>query len=167
MALGSVLVRLAPQLIDLIDKVVPTEQGRQEAKLKLVELEQKGQLAQVEVNATEAGHQSLFVAGWRPAIGWVCAASFAWVFVVQPAIAFSLAALGLPAFAMPFFDMDAMLYVLFGILGLGGLRTYEKKAGVSAELPTAPRRDNLANTLNEAIQSEPQPTPVVDRKAKR
>lgn len=167
MALGSVLIRLAPQLIDLIDKVVPTEQGRQEAKLKLMELEQKGQLAQVEVNSKEADHQSLFVAGWRPFIGWVCAAAFGWMFVLQPMLAFGLAAFGFPAFALPFFDMDAMLYVLFGILGLGGLRTYEKKAGVSAELPTAPRRDNLANALNEAIQSEPQPTQVVDRKAKR
>lgn len=166
MALGSVLIRLAPQLIDLIDKVVPTEQGRQEAKLKLMELEQKGQLAQVEVNSKDADHQSLFVAGWRPFIGWVCAAAFAWMFVLQPMLAFGLAAGGFPAFALPFFDMDAMLYVLFGILGLGGLRTYEKKAGVSNELPVAPTRDVLADALNTAIKSEPTPT-VVDRKAKR
>ena len=166
MALGSVLVRLAPQLIDLIDKVVPTEQGRQEAKLKLMELEQKGQLAQVEVNANEAQHQSLFVAGWRPFIGWVCGASFAWLFVFQPMLAFALAAVGFPPIVVPFFDMDAVLYVLVGILGLGGLRTYEKKSGISNELPAVTTRDNLSVALNEALKVEPEPTPV-DRKAKR
>lgn len=167
MALGSVLVKLAPQLLDLIDNLIPTEAGRAEAKLKLMELEQKGQLAQVEINSKDAGHQSLFVAGWRPFIGWVCGAAFAWVFLLQPIIGFALSAVGLGPVILPFFDMDAMMYVLFGILGLGGLRTYEKKSGIS-DAPAAPsNRDNLADALNAAINSDPAPTPVVDRKAKR
>ena len=88
----------------------------------------KGQL---EVNKAEAASSSLFKGGWRPAIGWTCAAAFAWHFVGQPAMLFCVAMFGLDIPPLPVFDMSTLMTVLMGMLGLGGLRTYEKKTGVS------------------------------------
>ena len=87
--------------------------------------------AQVEVNKAEAGHRSIFVAGWRPFIGWVCGIALAWHFVGVPVVNFVVAYLGLAVPALPSFDMDSLMTVLLGMLGLGGLRTYEKKQGIT------------------------------------
>ena len=88
----------------------------------------KGQL---EVNKVEAGHRSRFVAGWRPFIGWICGAALAWHFVVAPLLTFVFAYLGADLPQLPSFDMDALMTVLLGMLGLGGLRTFEKAKGLS------------------------------------
>ena len=81
------------------------------------------------MDKTEAGNVSLFVSGWRPWIGWVCGGAFAYHYVLEPLFAFLLAATGHPV-ELPVFNMDALSTVLFGMLGLGGLRTYEKVKGV-------------------------------------
>tara|TARA_R110000796_G_scaffold115024_2_gene226931 strand:- start:7 stop:402 length:396 start_codon:yes stop_codon:yes gene_type:complete len=88
----------------------------------------KGQL---EINKAEAASASVFKGGWRPAIGWTCAAAFAWHFVGQPAMLFAVAMFGLDIPPLPAFDMSTLMTVLMGMLGLGGLRTYEKKTGVT------------------------------------
>ena len=88
----------------------------------------KGQL---EVNKVEAGHRSRFVAGWRPFIGWICGAALAWHFVAAPLLTFVFAYLGADLPQLPVFDMDALMTVLLGMLGLGGLRTFEKAKGLS------------------------------------
>jgi hypothetical protein len=84
--------------------------------------------AQLQVNAAEAAHENLFIAGWRPGIGWVCGAALAWNFVVGPLLAFVLQAFGL-AVPLPVLDASTLMPVLLGMLGLGGLRTYEKVSG--------------------------------------
>ena len=86
--------------------------------------------AQLEVNKTEAQHRSLFVSGWRPAVGWVCVLGMAGNFMVIPFSNFVLALLEIPV-KIPLIDTATMMPVLMGMLGLGTLRTYEKKAGVS------------------------------------
>ena len=86
----------------------------------------KGQL---EVNKTEAAHKNLFVAGWRPAVGWVCCLGMASNFLVIPLANFALALSG-SSVVVPLIDLSTMLPVLMGMLGLGGLRTYEKTKGV-------------------------------------
>jgi len=88
----------------------------------------KGQL---EVNKVEAGHRSRFVAGWRPFIGWTCGVALAWHFVAAPLLTFVFAYLGADLPKLPAFDMDALMTVLLGMLGLGGLRTFEKAKGLS------------------------------------
>jgi len=88
----------------------------------------KGQL---DVNKIEAGHRSRFVAGWRPFVGWVCGVALAWHFVVAPLLTFVFAYLGADLPQLPVFDMDALMTVLLGLLGLGGLRTFEKAKGLS------------------------------------
>lgn len=87
-------------------------------------------MAQMEVNRQEAAHRSLFVAGWRPFIGWTCGVSLAWHFVLAPMLMWVDAWVGL-GFTPVSFDMDSLMTVLLGMLGLGGLRTYEKSKGLS------------------------------------
>ena len=86
---------------------------------------------QIEINKAEAQHRSLFVAGWRPFVGWTCGVALAYHFVVAPLVLFATAYAGVEIPALPEFDMGSLLTVLMGILGLGGLRTFEKFKGVS------------------------------------
>jgi len=118
----------------IIDKIFPDANQANLAKLELAKMQLKGDLdtiaGQLEINKQEAAHRSVFVAGWRPFIGWVCGVSFAYKFVVGPLVEQISVAYGYnwPAVNI---DMDAMIYVLGGMLGLGGLRTYEKVKGVT------------------------------------
>jgi hypothetical protein len=88
-------------------------------------------MAQVEVNKAEAQHRSIFVAGWRPFVGWVCGIALAYHFVLQPIIVFIAAFLSYELPKLPEFDMGSLMTVLMGMLGLGGLRTFEKSKGLT------------------------------------
>ena len=88
----------------------------------------KGQL---EINAAEAKHCSIFVAGWRPFIGWTCGIALAWHFVLAPVVIFGAGYAGVALPELPTFDMDSLMTVLLGMLGLGGLRTFEKAKGLT------------------------------------
>jgi hypothetical protein len=88
-------------------------------------------LAQIEVNKAEAGSASVFKGGWRPFIGWTCGVAFAYHFVIQPLILFGVTVAGVPVPELPSFDMGALMTVLMGMLGLGGLRTFEKTKGIT------------------------------------
>ena len=126
---------IASGLFGLIDSLFTSDEERKNAKLKLIELEQKGQLAQLAVNVEEAKHESIFVSGWRPFIGWVCGAAFVYHFILQPFLIFIVSLLAasqgweFPLASLPELDMVSLMSVLGGILGLGGLRTYEKRTG--------------------------------------
>lgn len=120
----------------LIDRLWPNPEQRDAAKLELLKMQQTGELAQlaaetdlakaqIAVNQTEAQSARLFVSGWRPFIGWVCGGAFAYHYVAQPFLAFLMASAG-HAVTLPAFDMDALMTVLIGILGLGGMRSFEK-----------------------------------------
>ena len=87
---------------------------------------------QMEINKTEAAHKSLFVAGWRPAIGWICGLGMASNFLVIPIANFVLALTG-STILIPLLDTGEMMPVLMGMLGLGAMRTYEKKQGVQRD----------------------------------
>lgn len=88
----------------------------------------KGQL---EINKAEAASGSVFKGGWRPFIGWVCGVAFAYHFVLQPFIVFGVTAAGVEIPELPSFDMSSLMTVMMGMLGLGGLRSYEKKQGLT------------------------------------
>lgn len=120
-------------LFGLVDDLFTSDEERTDAKRKLIELEQQGRLAQISVNAAEAKHESVLVAGWRPAVGWVCVAALAWTFIVQPFLTWGLvvARPDFPVANMPSLDMGPLLTILGGMLGLAGLRTYEKRTGTN------------------------------------
>jgi len=89
-------------------------------------------VAQIELNKVEAAHKSMFVAGWRPAVGWVCALAMLLNFILIPFINLGLEFAGLDL-QLDLIDMETMMPVLFGMLGLGGMRTAEKLKGVQRE----------------------------------
>jgi hypothetical protein len=117
----------------VIDRLFPDPQKKAEAELELLQLTQSGGLqkvmAQLEINAKEAQHQSIWVAGWRPFIGWISGLGFAYAAVVNYVLAWVSSIQGWPA--PPTIDNELLLIVLGGILGLGSLRTYEKKNGIT------------------------------------
>lgn len=132
---------LADLVKSVIGRIWPDPAAQADAQLKLAVMVQNGELAQlaadtdlakaqIGVNAVEAASGSLFVSGWRPAIGWVCGAAFAYKFVLAPAFAFALTAAGHPI-TLPVLDFTEMSTVLLGMLGIGGLRTIEKIKGVA------------------------------------
>lgn len=124
-------------LFGIIDDLVTTDDERAEAKRKLLEMDMQERLAQLAVNAREAGHRSVFVAGWRPFIGWVCGVALAYHFILQPLLVNSVIVLGrmyeLPVTATDFppMELGSLQTVLLGMLGLGGLRTFEKFKGIA------------------------------------
>ena len=81
--------------------------------------------AQLEVNKVEAGHTSRFVSGWRPFTGWICATALGYHYILQPLLTFILYSSG-NQIELPVFDMTTLTTVLLGMLGLGGMRSFEK-----------------------------------------
>lgn len=119
----------------LLSKVIPDVNERQKLAHEIATMAQKQAheiaIAQIEVNKTEAASDSVFKGGWRPFIGWICGISFAYHFILQPLLIFVLAYTGFPMPDLPEFDMASLMTVLMGMLGLGGLRTFEKYKGVT------------------------------------
>ena len=129
-----VITALLPALGTLIDRLIPdraaAEKAKAEMEQQLVTAANAAAMAQVEVNKVEAAHSSVFVAGWRPSIGWVCAAGLAWAFVLAPIASWALVVLGIRA-ELPAIHTDYLLELVLAMLGIGGLRTFEKLRGVA------------------------------------
>ena len=87
--------------------------------------------SQIEVNKAEAQSRHWFVASWRPFIGWTCGIALMWHFVLSQFILFFATMFGFDLPALPEFDMGSLMTVLMGLLGLGGLRTFEKYKGMT------------------------------------
>lgn len=112
-----------------INKIWPDKSESERAQLAAAVALVQGQM---EVNRTEAASSSVFTSGWRPAIGWVCGAALAYTYIVYPLVMWACA-IWWPAVTPPKLGNDGMLYeLLLGMLGLGGLRTFEKVKGVAS-----------------------------------
>jgi len=126
---------LIGSVVGLLDKFIPDTTEKAKLAHEIATLAEKQAhelaLAQLEVNKAEAASTSIFKGGWRPFIGWTCGAAFCYHFVLQPLLVFILVTAGEPVPGLPKFEMDALMTVLFGMLGLGGLRTFEKFKGIS------------------------------------
>lgn len=133
------LLALVPTIAKLADKFIPNTAERDkfkyEIELKLKEQEAElvkalvqSDLAQAEANKLDAASNDKFRSYWRPCLAWVCVLAFIWFTVVQPIIVFIYAAKGMPL-ELPEIDSTILTTTLFGILGLAGFRSYEKKAG--------------------------------------
>lgn len=112
----------------VVGAIFPDKTEQEKAQLAAAVQLVQGQLS---VNQAEAGNSSVFVAGWRPFIGWVCGASLAYTYIGYPLLLWAGAA-WFPSIHPPTLGNDGMLYeLLLGMLGLGGLRTFEKVKGVA------------------------------------
>ena len=128
-----------PAITQVLDKIIPDPQAAAEAKLRALELAQKGDLAaldaelrlalgQLEVNKAEAT-TDMFRGGWRPAVGWTCVVGLAYQFVLQPVLPWVVALFGAQVPPLPAIDNESLMVLLTGMLGLGGLRTFERVKG--------------------------------------
>lgn len=133
--LGDLLKNMIGPIIGpLIDRIPdPNERARAKEKIEAEMLAAMTSLVQgqLEINKAEAQHGSIFVAGWRPGIGWICGAALAWNFIVQPIISWIAFLNGTDLGGVPTLDTGELTTILLGMLGLGGLRTYEKRLGVA------------------------------------
>lgn len=128
----------------LIDRLWPDPAQRDAAKVELFKMQQSGELAtlaaetelakgQMAVNAAEASNPSVFVSGWRPAVGWVCAFALLYVAILEPMARFAATVWLKYAGPFPVLDTTVTFQLLFGMLGIAGMRTFEKAKGVASK----------------------------------
>lgn len=119
----------------LLDRFIPDPEAKRQAEAEFVRMAAEGELkrviAQLEINAREAQHPSVWVAGWRPGVGWMGVAGFGYAILLQPLLAWASTVKGWPT--PPAIDTDLLWVVLSGMLGIGGLRTFEKTKGVATK----------------------------------
>lgn len=118
------LLSLIPIISTIIDKMFPDADTSNKIKSELITQIMTSEQQQIEVNKIEAGHQSIFVSGWRPALGWICVFAFAYTYIIQPMVNIYLVRHGQQP--LPAFESDELYTILMGMLGLGGLRSIEK-----------------------------------------
>ena len=116
--------------LKVLDKFIPDPSEKAKAESELRSALLSWDQMQATVNAEEAKSASVFVAGWRPFVGWTCGASFALNVVILPLMNFVIVANSGQAVVIPM-DTNLIMSTLFGMLGLGGLRTFEKIKGVA------------------------------------
>ena len=124
--------------LKVLDRVIPDPQAKAQAQLELLKLQQAGEfkvleadlqlaLAQTEVNKVEAASADPFKSGWRPAAGWVCVLGLLYQFLLQPLLAWGSVIQGYAA--PPVLELGDLYGLLFGMLGLGAYRSFEKTKG--------------------------------------
>lgn len=118
----------------LLDKIIPDKDAREKAQAELLKAAQdqdfQKAIAQIEVNKAEAQHTSLFVAGWRPAIGWICVVGLGYNFLIYPMLTWLVVITG-AEFSPPPLLSENLMELVMGMLGLGALRSFEKWKGVA------------------------------------
>jgi len=128
--LAALVPILAPILDRTLSALIPDPVERQRMVGDLYGQLARADLSQLQVNQAEATHASLFVAGWRPAIGWICAAALAYQFVFMPIALWFTSWYGIDFATPP--SLDAHIWeLMFGMLGMGALRSLEKLKGIA------------------------------------
>lgn len=141
-AASAAVPRIFDAAIELIERLFPDPNEAAQAKLELLKMQQDGRLqeleiykqldtAQMAINQQEAAHSSVWVAGWRPAVGWGCVAGVYWNVMLQPFLAWLAEMAGKTP--PPAADLELLLFLLSGMLGFGALRTFEKVRTAEAQ----------------------------------
>lgn len=140
---GNLLSKALGPIMDGILRFIPDKGERARAKEQF-----EGQVlnamtslveGQLEINKVQAKHSSVFVAGARPFIMWVCGFALAWQFILQPMFTWGVLVAGVELPELPVLDIAPLMTLLLGMLGLGGLRTYEKRLGVERNSIKGPK----------------------------
>lgn len=122
--MAPVVGKLIEAVAPVVDRLIPDPDKKQRLMIELVDTLSRFDVAQLDVNRTEAQHSSVFVAGWRPFIGWVLGVGIGYSFLVAPLLG-GLVGLWRPGFAMPVVD-DHLWELVFAMLGMGALRSFDK-----------------------------------------
>lgn len=135
---GTGLGQVAGLIQDVFDRVLPDKDAEAERQaeifLKAQAIDAQIATAQAAINQQEAANSSLYIAGWRPCVGWTCAGAFAYHLILQPLLTYVMAVFGYN-FPLPVFDSGLLSTILMGMLGLGTLRTVEKMSDKGQLLP--------------------------------
>lgn len=128
----------------IVDNVVPDPDKKMEMKIELAKLadaeaarESAERIAQTEVNKAEAGHSAIFVAGWRPAVGWTCGLALGYNTILAPAFGWGVA------------DLGFLQTILLGMLGIAGMRSFDKAKGVASDVLPLPKKEDAAPVVVE------------------
>ena len=114
----------------VLNKFVADKNLKMQLEHELKTQLQTANLAQIEVNKLEAQHKSIFVSGWRPSVGWCCSLAMMYLFIIAPMIQFGINIAGMQV-ELPEFDFSQLSTILMAMLGMAGLRTYEKQQKVT------------------------------------
>lgn len=127
---------------EVIDRAIPDPKIKADLQMKLADLADKEaqrehdeMMGQIGTNTEEAKNSNLFVSGWRPAVGWICAVGIGYSFVVDPMATWIAQVIFHYKGAFPVLDSGQLMTLITGMLGFGGLRTYEKVKGVPDSTP--------------------------------
>ena len=134
------MLQYIPLIGKVIDKIFPDPSQAANAKLKMMEMEQEGDfkeidaslqrdIQQIALNKIEAGSENVFKSGWRPFIGWTCGLGFAYAVIVYPVLTWMAVVWNITP--PPNLDSDLLFPVMLGLLGLGGMRSFEKFKGLT------------------------------------
>jgi len=131
----SLITSLVGPVTGLLDKFIEDKDQKSALAHEIATMGEKhaqeAMLAQLEINKAEAASGSLFKGGWRPFVGWICGFALLYHFILSPLIIFIVTLSGATIPPLPEFDMGSLMTVLLGMLGIGGLRTFEKQKGLT------------------------------------
>ena len=131
----SLITSLVGPVTGLLDKFIEDKDQKAALAHEIATMgerhAQETLLAQLEINKAEAASGSLFKGGWRPFVGWICGFALLYHFILCPLIIFVVTISGVAIPPLPEFDMGSLMTVLLGMLGIGGLRTFEKQKGLT------------------------------------
>jgi len=166
--LGDIIGGILSPVKDIVSEVVVDKDKRMEINYKLAELEDKlsqrahdEQMGQIAVNTEEAKSDSLFVAGWRPAVGWIGASALGYSFVLNPFMEFFARTAFMYKGSFPELPMEYIMTIMMGMLGFGGLRTYEKVKGVERGSITQ-KETSASGSTTVKVQGEPNAEVTID-----
>ena len=114
----------------VIDDLHFSGEEKEKLKLQMKEIDAKLKEKQLDINKVEAGHKSLFVAGWRPFLGWISGLRIGYVYLFQPILDMILQMFGVEV-DWVVLDLGQLMPLILGMLGLGGLRSFEKAKGLT------------------------------------
>ena len=114
----------------VIDELHTSEEEKQQLKLRFAEVESKLKEKQLDINKAEASHRSIFVSGWRPFLGWISGLSIGYVYLFQPVFDMILQMFDIKV-DWVVLDLGQLMPLILGMLGLGGLRSFEKAKGLT------------------------------------
>jgi hypothetical protein len=130
--LNNILGSVVDKILDYIPNPNERAKAKEMFEMELMKMVMNNANKQIEVNKVESAHKSLFVAGWRPFLGWTCGISLCWVFLIVPVLEWILILYGYNI-ELPDIETDYLFQLILAMLGLGGLRTFEKIKGVARE----------------------------------
>lgn len=142
MAVPAVVGAMLPFISELFDRLIPDKEARAKAKqemtMELIRIEAEQRMEQVKLNQVEAQHASIFVAGWRPFIGWVGGVSLLWTFLLHPFMVWTATVSGYEG-TFPLLDTEELMALVMAMLGIGAMRSFDKMNGVATSKVGAPK----------------------------